>query len=88
MEREYPKFMEQLIHFPLAAHDDGSGALAGALMRTPVHGRACRRDRADHGVHRGQESVPAGGNLSTRAVMALRSFKMGFAHASPPRCAP
>jgi len=51
---------------------------AGALMRTPVHGRARRRDRADHGVYRGQESVQAGGDLSARTVIALRPLKMGF----------
>jgi len=29
--REYPELLEQLIHFPLAAHDDGPDALAGAV---------------------------------------------------------
>ena len=29
--REYPGLIEQLIHFPLAAHDDGPDALAGAI---------------------------------------------------------
>jgi predicted phage terminase large subunit-like protein len=29
--REYPELIEQLIHFPLAAHDDGPDALAGAV---------------------------------------------------------
>ena len=29
--REYPELIEQLIHFPLAAHDDGPDALAGAI---------------------------------------------------------
>jgi predicted phage terminase large subunit-like protein len=28
---DYPDLMEQLIHFPLAAHDDGPDALAGAV---------------------------------------------------------
>jgi hypothetical protein len=29
--RDYPLLIEQLIHFPLAAHDDGPDALAGAV---------------------------------------------------------
>jgi predicted phage terminase large subunit-like protein len=29
--QEYPELIEQLIHFPLAAHDDGPDALAGAI---------------------------------------------------------
>jgi hypothetical protein len=29
--QEYPELLEQLIHFPLAAHDDGPDALAGAV---------------------------------------------------------
>jgi len=28
---DYPDFIEQLVHFPLAAHDDGPDALAGAV---------------------------------------------------------
>ena len=30
--RDYPLLIEQLIHFPLAAHDDGPDALAGAVQ--------------------------------------------------------
>ena len=29
--QDYPVLIEQLIHFPLAAHDDGPDALAGAV---------------------------------------------------------
>jgi predicted phage terminase large subunit-like protein len=29
--QEYPELIEQLVHFPLAAHDDGPDALAGAI---------------------------------------------------------
>jgi predicted phage terminase large subunit-like protein len=29
--KDYPELIEQLIHFPLAAHDDGPDALAGAV---------------------------------------------------------
>ena len=29
--QDYPELIEQLIHFPLAAHDDGPDALAGAV---------------------------------------------------------
>jgi predicted phage terminase large subunit-like protein len=29
--RDYPLLIEQLIHFPLADHDDGPDALAGAI---------------------------------------------------------
>jgi len=31
--RDYPLLIEQLIHFPLAAHDDGPDALAGVVSR-------------------------------------------------------
>jgi hypothetical protein len=82
--QEYPELIEQLIHFPLAAHDDGSGALAGALMRTPVHGRARRRDRADHGVHRDDRAQE--GALSTRTVGTVRTCsEVERASAIPPR---
>jgi len=30
--RDYPLLIEQLVHFPLAAHDDGPDALAGAVQ--------------------------------------------------------
>ena len=29
--QDYPELIEQLIHFPLAAHDDGPDALVGAV---------------------------------------------------------
>jgi predicted phage terminase large subunit-like protein len=34
--REYPELIEQLIHFPLAAYDDGPDAHAGARTRSPA----------------------------------------------------
>jgi phage terminase large subunit-like protein len=30
--RDYPLLIEQLVHYPLAAHDDGPDALAGAVQ--------------------------------------------------------
>jgi predicted phage terminase large subunit-like protein len=30
--RDYPLLIEQLVHFPLAAHDDGPDALAGVVQ--------------------------------------------------------
>jgi predicted phage terminase large subunit-like protein len=46
--RDYPLLIEQLVHFPLAAHDDGPDALAG-LSRSLRRGRTgikswCRGD--------------------------------------------
>ncbi len=29
--QDYPELIEQLVHFPLASHDDGPDALAGAV---------------------------------------------------------
>jgi hypothetical protein len=39
--QDYPLLIEQLVHFPLAAHDDGPDALAGVIaLITQGHERA------------------------------------------------
>ena len=41
--RDYPELVEQLIHYPLAAHDDGPDALAGAISLILAKDKAQRQ---------------------------------------------
>jgi hypothetical protein len=41
--RDYPELVEQLIHYPLAAHDDGPDALAGAISLILANEKARRQ---------------------------------------------
>ena len=41
--RDYPELVEQLIHYPLAAHDDGPDALAGAISMILANEEARRQ---------------------------------------------
>ena len=38
--QDYPELIEQLVHFPLAAHDDGPDALAGAIALITEYAKA------------------------------------------------
>ena len=40
--QDYPELIEQLIHFPLAAHDDGPDALAGVVSLLLAQSKAHR----------------------------------------------
>ena len=41
--QDYPELVEQLIHYPLAAHDDGPDALAGAIALILANEKARRQ---------------------------------------------